>query len=281
MTVSRADNELFALYYQDRAFVAWVTANNFQRINAENVGKYFSLHTRLVDCQIRACQTCTGMVPSWQNEQEIVDGSYAQNRCRVFEQLQREASAKEVTARTKIPPVFKDATFDNLTRIRPAALAELRQYVQDYPNVSPPGLYLYSAERRIGRTTALWCIAKALLGSYKLYTGVIVTTCAMFSENLIKDATTTWDHPLFDQARTCDLLLLDDFGQENYTKAYTEKLLAILEDRYWNARPVIVSSTRNKASWAWSEGQEPQVFSKVIDTTRLIRLDEADAELIA
>jgi len=274
------DKEIFALYYQDPLFVGWITSNNFQRITAENINKYFSLHTRILNCQRRECAACTGLIPKWESEQDIIENKLTQNPCQIYEHLRQEASAANMRMRTKIPPAFKDVLLDNLTRVRPVAREELRRYVADYPQVVPTGLYIYSAERRVGRSSVMWCVVKELLEAGKLFNGIILSTAAMFSENLIKDATTTWDHPLFDKAVTCDLLMLDDFGQENYTKAYTDKLLAILEHRNWYNMPVIVSSTRNKASWAWADGQEPDVFSKIMDTTKLIRLDDADAEAI-
>ena len=273
------NTDFLATYYQEAAFVRWISSNNFQAITVDNVGRYYSLYLRHRMCEELRCHECPGMKPMWTSEHEIHTGRFTQRACATKQALLDESSSTAVLRQFTMPKVFESAGFDLLTKIDPKAMTAIKEYIIAYPKKTTPGLYLYSGERRIGRSAALWCILRELVMARKIHADYLATTGPMFAELIIADAIVD-GHPYFNQAKNCDLLMIDDFGVERFTDGYTDRLLAILESRYWNMRPVLVSSTKPLSDWAWAEGREPLLLSKLESMTNCIRLDTAEMEII-
>ena len=268
-----------ALYYQDPKFVQWVQKHGFNAITAQTVAKYFSLFKRDVLCDTLECSGCTGFKAAWANEYEIQTGTFKQVPCAIRQQEARQLAAWEVERNFVMPPVFRNTDFNLLTQNNPRLKTRLLEYIASFPLAEHNGLYLYSAVRGLGRSRLLWYITKQLVSEHKIYKGVVAETTGMFAEKLICDSQES-GHPFFKQAVACDLLVLDDIGSEHYTPGYTDRLLTILEDRYRNGRPTIVSSLRPLEDYAWESGREPEIFSKLNNMCNAIRVDNTDLEEI-
>jgi DNA replication protein DnaC len=270
------DLDFMASYYREAGFVGWLEKNKFHAITAANAGRYYAVYNQLKNCEAKQCVICPGYIPKWTAEHDVQTGKIKIEKCRVKEQVIQETAGASFSDRHGAPLMFRDKTLSN-TSIIEKSKQEIDKYIIDFPNSRLPGLYLYSAEHHIGRTTAMWHIIKELLSKKKLYNDFIMTSSGMFAEAIIRDARTD-DHFYFDRARNADLLAIDDFGSERYTDGYVDRMIAILEDRYWNKKPILLSSTRAFETWAWHENRESDVFSKLQSMTTYVRLDEDESE---
>jgi len=274
-----SDIDFLAAYYQEAKFVQWLQKNNLTAMTVENVARYYSLYQRDIMCEELRCHTCAGLKAEWKTEHEIHTGKFTQKNCPIKKTMLLESAAASVQRQLSIPPAFANIKLEELTRIQPKAMSSIVDFIQSFPRAKKNGLYLYSGERQIGRTSALWCIVRALVERHKIYSNFILTTGTMFAENIVLD-TRVEGHPYFQRALTCDLLIIDDFGSEKFTDGYTDRLIAILEERYWYLRPILISSKRPLVDWGWAEGREPMLFSKMENTCEGLRLDNAEIEQI-
>ena len=274
MQANDADVKFLATYYQDGNFVAWLTYYNFVGVTAQNVAKYYVVYHKAVLCQEHRCDECDGMalLPGMP-EHTISNGTIPQQKCPIRIQDEQREAAMTLSNTFKPPPVFANVNLDTLTKLSPAVKPTLDSYVLNYEPRIKNGLYIYSAEHGIGRSTVMWWLLTTLVRKFKIHTGYISETSGMFSEKIVCDSKED-GHPFFKLAISCDILMIDDLGSENYTTGYTERLVTILEDRYRNLKPVVVSSVRAFEPWAWTDGREPEIFSKLSKLCTLLRLDD-------
>jgi len=277
MGSTQQDITFLATYYRDTGFVNWISSNNFIGITAQNVAKYYSLFQRSVMCQNKFCYECSGFVPVWSNEYEIANACFKQEKCVVKVKQEQQAAADDFANKFNPPPVFASINLEALTKLSPLVIPTIKSYVLNYGPKLKNGLYIYSAEHGVGRSSLLWWVLTELVKQRKIYNGYVAETSGMFAEKLVCDVTEA-GHPYFKLAVSCDILILDDVGSENYTPGYTERLLTILEDRYRNLKPVVVSSVRPMELWAWKENREPELFSKFSKMCAYMQADQADVE---
>ncbi len=164
-----------------------------------------------------------------------------------------------------------DLTFDNFdTTIDGVddAFAEARHFAQELV-----GWIFFHGPCGIGKTHLAVAIAQYAMEKAKLKVYFSV------APDLLDQLRATFDpangvayDDRFNQIRNCDLLVLDDLGTENTTPWAREKLYQILNHRYNEQRPTVITSNQPFKSI------EERILSRLSDTrlTRYIWIDGED-----
>lgn len=248
-------------YNQIPGFADWLSGNKFTKINEKNVWKYFTVFQRLESCRKKECQQCSGYRAAWDSEDQILSGLIKNVTCDYKTERRLEQKKIDVLRYYPIPPKFKDFELKNL-KVSQEVKDIITDFVADFPNTK--GLYVYSDTHGKGRTSIMWGIVRALIELGKI-SNYHFQTSALFFDFLRSEENTS-------KALTYDILLLDDFGRESAPNWITSKLEAIIEERTWNGKPVILSSVIPYDDWAWETEIDQSILSKIKRATQLLIL---------
>ena len=139
---------------------------------------------------------------------------------------------------------FGDATalygykFENDEGLVPQ-MKEARAYVENWHKMRSESLgLLFWGLTGNGKTFAAACIANALIEQL-----VDVKMCTFGSIlNHLPGMTAHEKDDYLKSFRTCDLLILDDFGMERQTEYAREQVFHLIDSRYLSRRPLIVTT---------------------------------------
>ncbi|NCB64203.1 MAG: cell division protein ZapE [Clostridia bacterium] len=156
---------------------------------------------------------------------------------------------EELLGRSGIKQRFLRRTFENFVTDTPErkwAYETARAYADDFERHSVEGNGLYiEGTFGTGKTHLAAAIALHLIGRERR---VIFKT----ADDLFRDIKETFDkddgseQKILTRYKECDLLIIDDLGKEQATDWTTAQLYAILNDRYENQRPVIITTNFNE-----------------------------------
>jgi DNA replication protein DnaC len=262
-------------YYKDTDFLRWLVAEGFVSHNESNISKYYALYQNIKMCKENRCYDCAGLCPIWKDEEEI-----ANDRVKTIKCVRRTGAENEARARAfecLVPAAFKNISLDQLDRVVGDAKAAIEAYINLFPNNIPKGLYIHGNGHSIGKTSALWYIASQLVRRGVLHKGFILHTTVIFIDELQTDMMTD-DHPLMVKARTCDILMLDDFGNEKATPWSSSRLKAILEERIWHEKATVLASNIPPVSWMWKSKDEADLLEKIKQSMKILNLVGKDTD---
>lgn len=249
------------LYLEQPEFNAWIHSKNFTLLTDINITKYYSLFEFTKMCYNRECHNCSGYAPAMSSEEDIGNNTLTYTACEFSKSQTDIKLATQFAQREHLPKAFRGLTFKDIPLVTDNVTEYFSKYIEKRGNLVKEGIYLYTQEHGIGRTTALWLFLKELINTGLVRTGFIFHTVPIFMDKLQIDLSTK-DHPFVKKALTCDFLILDDFGKEK-SHWTVDKLDAIIEERCWNKKPVMLSSTIPPEDWAWETAQEKSLLSKI------------------
>lgn len=266
-------SNLLQAYYKEPEFVRWIHAQGFGGVTSDNVARYYSLYQSKHLCDTGNCTECAGLLSTWESEADIQRGVLKQVKCPRRMAEEHQTRSREIRMRTEIPKFFRDKTLNDLPLITDEAKAKVTAYIKDFQaGETTYGLYLYARNSGVGRTTCLWHIVKQIIDRGVLDTTPIIMTSMVFATTLQADSYSAGAE-FFNQARRTDLLCLDDFGQERQPEWSRARMLAVLENRNWEQRPIIVTSILPFEEDLWPETDDRQLFQKLKKSTTLVELD--------
>lgn len=156
---------------------------------------------------------------------------------------------EELLGRSGIKQRFLRRTFENFvtdTPERKRSYEIARTYADDFERHSVEGSGLYiEGTFGTGKTHLAAAIALYLIEQERR---VIFKT----ADDLFRDIKETFDkddgseQKILARYKECDLLIVDDLGKEQATDWTTAQLYAILNDRYENQKPVIITTNFNE-----------------------------------
>lgn len=122
-------------------------------------------------------------------------------------------------------------------------MAQARNYVIHWDQMREENLgLLFWGRPGNGKTFAAACIANALLEREEMgATTVKMTTFATILSKLTGMSAQDKEWYL-EGFRSCDLLILDDFGMERHTDYAREQLFQLIDGRYLARRPLIITT---------------------------------------
>lgn len=262
-------------YLSNPGFKSWISTNKFHLFTDDNIHRYYSIYQHLVRCHQKKCAECSGEVVTISKEEDITNDSVKYRKCFVPYEAARKEMADTLSKSVIIPPHYRDLTWENTTRLSKAIKDNIANFVKDFPNPKQPcGLYLYSLEKRAGKTTILWLILKDLLRDKKIFRGYIVQSTPMFMSDLRKEEfSKDGESDLFEKALTCDILMLDDFGKEKHTPQLQARLFSVIEERLVHNRPTIYASNIPPDPFIWSTPFEQDLITRINESTVNLNLD--------
>lgn len=122
-------------------------------------------------------------------------------------------------------------------------LEQAKRYVAHWEEMREQNLgLLFWGRPGNGKTFAAGCVANALLESEDLHAPSVRMTTFGTILNQLPGMTAQDKEWYLDGFRTCDLLILDDFGMERRTEYAQEQVFNIIDGRYVSRKPLIVTT---------------------------------------
>ena len=271
-------NPLMEKYLTETDFMQFLKDNEFKLITEESVLNYHRLFTFNKSCRARECTDCSGFIPTYSKEEDIVKGYMPTIKCSEKILITKRALAMAFGVAKHIPPAFTNLDYSMLEHIPDSIPRFLRTYIDNFNEMEKKGIYLHSPTHGIGRTSVLWLFMRNILQAGLITTGFIFNTMPMFVNHLQTDLAAS-GYPFTKKASTCEFLVLDDFGKETATPWISSRIEGILEERIWNNLPIILSSTIPPEDWAWETPKEKSMLSKIKRTCNILEIASKHNEL--
>lgn len=146
-------------------------------------------------------------------------------------------------------------------------LEQAKRYVAHWEEMREQDLgLLFWGRPGNGKTFAAGCIANALLESEDLHAPSVRMTTFGTILNQLSGMTAQDKEWYLDGFRTCDLLILDDFGMERRTEYAQEQVFNIIDGRYVSRKPLIVTTNLSLNELKHPEGLVQQrIFDRVLE----------------
>ncbi|HLI51245.1 MAG TPA: ATP-binding protein [Thermomicrobiaceae bacterium] len=176
--------------------------------------------------------------------------------CRLAEIEQQRS--RDYAEMSSFGATFESLTFESfdpgIPHVRPAYDAA-REFAQN-----PDGWLFFLGSYGCGKTHLAAAIAHEVLEhqNMRVLFQVVPDLLDHLRSTFAPDRATSYDER-FNSIRMADLLVLDDLGTENSTPWATEKLFQIINFRYNDRRPTIISSNRD------FKDLDPRIASRLAD----------------
>ena len=155
-----------------------------------------------------------------------------------------EAKYRELVALARIPPRWREVTFDTLDpNIQPVAQRVAREYAAGFSKQSL-SLVFYSPGNGTGKTTLAACIINHILHELRYPVmfakarDVMLDIRKTFSDRYETEA------EILDKVSYIDLLLLDDVGMDRPSQWIKSTYWTLMDRRYDWMLPVVVTTTK-------------------------------------
>ena len=137
------------------------------------------------------------------------------------------------------------------------------------------GFYIWGKGPGTGKTTLACAISRQCI---EVGLSVKFEVVPVLMESMRSRSTENRD--LTKKLSECRLLVLDDLGKESATPYALERLFAIVNDRYNNLRPVVITSNYSRSELANRCGESGNsIASRLTEMTRSIKLDGIDRRI--
>jgi len=211
------------------------------------------------------------------------------------EYLQREKANKIKTLLdySGLGEIYLDKTFDNWNKkYNKAAYNAVFNYAKSWPKMSEQGkgLYIYGAYGT-GKTHLVAALANYVIKKY-LIRVIFGTITKLFMP--LKDAIGLGDTYLLQRERErlykVDLLIIDDLGKERPTDFVSEELYMLINTRYENKKPIVITSNYTLEEFAdkydkWTKDYGDKdlgsaMKSRLFEMCYYIKMDGPDYRLL-
>lgn len=168
---------------------------------------------------------------------------------------------------------FQDKRLSDLKKT-PSLFDICQSYVSNWEEVSKNGRGLYFWwDVGTGKTHTASAIANELIQEY--LTEVMFVSFSEVADRVRKSFDTeNTDKDLFWDMKTVELLVIDDFGMEKPTDWLREQIFLVVNSRYENRKPIIVTS--NQSIEDIGKFLMPQIASRLLEVSRSIKFEGAD-----
>lgn len=214
------------------------------------------------------CPGCRWLLPSHPKFEELFKSRWKEWQrtevsCRCSDKQKAEQKARrEYIAASNLPLRLNDdpRTFDNFDRS--PGTEEALVACWDYAHKVGPPILVLLGPLGCGKTHLLEAVARKWMERgesvrYELGIDLLDRIKSTYSE----DSQTTTDGVL-DQYRRASLLIIDDVGAEKTTEWAEERMMALIDARYRDARHLLVASNVPTA-----QARASRVWSRLLDVT--------------
>jgi DNA replication protein DnaC len=207
---------------------------------------------------------------------EEVDGEEIARECPY---CKRQKQIQRLFKSSGIPKKYKDCTFDNFivtedTKELYNTVMAWKEKFDLLPN-NYEGLLLLGTFGA-GKTHLLSAIAKHLI--YELAVGTIYTSSLALAQELKDFSDVEMVAKKREQLKNIPVLIIDDFGKERTTPYIYDLYLQVLDHRYDNELPVLISS--NMSEREIIQTYNTATFSRFFDTCDIVTVEADDYRLL-
>lgn len=171
----------------------------------------------------------------------------------------REMKAKRLSFAC-IPSMYEHTRFNHLTTTQygediTERFDKLRSFAENFEEMkkSGAGLYIWSGKKGSGKTMSVCALANELLE--KDYQVRFATSARILQEirNTYSNSSEYTESRMMSDLKTCELLIIDDFGVEKVTDWAQEKMYEIINERYLAERPTIFTANTDIKDLPYNE----------------------------
>lgn len=184
-----------------------------------------------------------------------------------------EANAIKRWERSNVGKRFAGCTFDSyVSGPFQRQLEVCQKYAKSFDMNDGRGLILYGSVGT-GKTHLATAIGRYIV--YELgYSALFMPFTELL--NTLKNNMNNKDfvRQFMDELNSADLLIMDDLGKEKYTEWSQEQLFSLLDNRYRDCKPIIV--TTNYTPQDLSRRVDEAVMSRLIGTCALVGMNGDD-----
>lgn len=168
---------------------------------------------------------------------------------------------------------FQDKRLSDLAKT-PKLFEICGSYVERWEEMKTNGFGLYFwGDVGTGKTHTASAIANELIEKY--LTEVMFVSFSEVADRVRKSFDSgTEDKDLFKDMREVELLVIDDFGMEKPTDWLREQIFLVINSRYENRKPVIVTS--NQSIEDIGKFLMPQIASRLLEVSRTVHFKGED-----
>lgn len=180
-------------------------------------------------------------------------------------------SARKRWESSNVGKNFKNCTFDTFTGTEFLKQKEMcQQYVEKFQD-NGKGLFLFGSVGT-GKTHLVTAVANAIV--YDIGLSAYFDTFAGIIREIQRSFNDKRDSDVEETAKKTGLLILDDLGKEKYSDWASQILFDIIDTRYKNQRPVLITS--NYSPEELSKRVDEAIMSRLIEMCTMIRLEGTD-----
>lgn len=189
--------------------------------------------------------------------------------CECERQRQRRVQLERLFGQANIPRRYAGQTLAKLDPGRqPVAMKAAREYAGDWNQVRAQGRWLFlSGPVGTGKTALAYGILQELLTQG--VSGLAETVPELMDH--LRPGRDDQSYERLEALKTIDLLVLDDLGAQKDTDWVTERLFIILDARYREMRPTILTSNEHLESLERVPGWK-RIVDRILESAQLLRM---------
>jgi DNA replication protein DnaC len=206
------------------------------------------------------CRTC--------NDIGIIDiggGNYTD--CDCIKQRKKQEKVDKLFKSARIPKRYQDKTLDNFDQSwQQKAYDYSIDYIKNWRGNSDNGRSIFFVgDVGTGKSHLAYAILNKLIEKG-------VPGMAASVPDLLDDLRGKEDNGAIEALKEIDLLVLDDLGSQKNTEWVTERLFVILNSRYADLKPTIITSNHRLEVLEKTEGWA-RIVDRIIEMSRLVRVE--------
>lgn len=248
-TTSYSQEDLTEFITAEEAKVRGVTDITVEPVSCKYCGKILQpvgvfmdaafrkkwIHVRFQECE------CEGA----KNEREIKCKEDEQRR-QEEEQKAYRAKIEDMIKQSRIGKRFINRTFNNFktNNKNKAAFETAKKYAAEFEKYKEDGVGLiFTGNYGTGKTHLAAAICHEIIKQdYQPIFGTMITLLGNIKATYDNNHKVEDENSIIEKYATCDLLVIDDLGKERPTEWAIEKLYYVINSRYENCLPVVITT---------------------------------------
>jgi DNA replication protein DnaC len=219
----------------------------------------------------------------------LITGDFKYKQCECTHKKREQILIEELFNAARVPRRFRNKNFDNFEqKLQPKALQVCKRYTEQFESISSQGkngLFLFGPSGT-GKSHLAFAILNNVLGQVSVVAGVVPELLDLLrpksakTEAEAKQRNTEAEKRL-ELLKDAELIILDDLGAERSSPWVMEKLFLIINARYIEQLPTVITSNIPLEGLEIDESGKPvrsweRITSRIMEMCYLIPMDGED-----